>query len=231
LNVKTWIGVFRVEEYALCIDDCGHPVDRPYVVAAGFLSRKRKWLDLEEPWKSCLRKHGLEDVFHMADFEYRHKTDPDKWNILNELIDVIEKHTEVHFFTAVHMADYRKVASVYPLEQCVGTPFSICARSIAKNLNLWKSTFLGTNDRVLTFVEDGMLHRGDMEECFRRDGLPIPQPVPKFLSMMQPSDMLAWEGIRALRSSHPRKTFRRLLRSGVWLDEKHPLHSIGMRKT
>ena len=215
-----------MEEYAVYLDDGGHPVDRPYVVAAGFLSRKQKWLDFEQPWKSCLRKHNLGDVFHMTDFEREHKKDPNKWDILNELIDLIEQHTEVHFFTAVEMRDYRKVASVYALEQCMGTPFGICSRTIAKNLNLWRLRLCKPDDRLLTFVEDGTLHRGDMEECFRRDGLAIPVPVAKSTPAVQPADMLAWEGINALRTNYPRKTFKRLVKSGVWLDKKHPLHSI-----
>jgi hypothetical protein len=122
------------------------------------------------------------------------------------------------------MPDYRKVANVYALEQYIGTPFSICSRTIAKNLNTWSNRFFRSGDKLLTYVEDGTLHRGDMEECLRRDGIPTPIPVLKSTPAVQPSDMLAWEGVKALRTGHPRKTFKRLLNHGIWF------HSIWREK-
>ena len=44
------------------------------------------------------------------------------------------------------------------------------------------------SDQLLTFVEEGAKHFGDMEKVLKRDGIPAPQKVPKALSQVQPAE-------------------------------------------
>ena len=52
----------KMTEYALYIDDGGHPADRPFLVAAGFLSRKeKKWkaFEQQEAAPTIAKKEGM----------------------------------------------------------------------------------------------------------------------------------------------------------------------------
>ena len=60
-------------EYALYLDDSGHPKDQPYVVVAGFIASESQWLSFEPAWKAALAKYGLGDAFHMTDFSAKNK--------------------------------------------------------------------------------------------------------------------------------------------------------------
>jgi hypothetical protein len=53
----------------------------------------------------------------------------------------------------------------------------------------------GTNHKgpLQVFVEQGTIHEGDIVECFLRDGLSTPIPVPKDLAASQAADLFAWE--------------------------------------
>lgn len=62
-------------------------------------------------------------------------------------------------------------------------------------------------------MEEGTKHYGDMEQLFKRDGLPMPVRVPKALPQVQPADILAWETFFWLRAGGPsqqRKNLKRL---------------------
>jgi len=76
-------------------------------------------------------------------------------------------------------------------------------RGLKKELHQWEADNLGPGDRMLTFVEQGTKHIGQMQEILKRDSIPIPVPVPKEMSQVQPSDILAWEAFRWLRSGSP----------------------------
>jgi hypothetical protein len=198
-----------MSEYAVYLDDSGHPDDKPYVVVAGFLASETQWLACEPEWRAALQKHNLGTVFHMADFEARKLRN--RAPILDELTDIINSHTQAHFSAAVSMRVYRRVNSSRPLEEAIGTPYSICARVIAHNLEPWKRKHLHPNDTLLVFVEDGTKHKGDMEEAFRRDGLPIPQAVPKAHPRAQPGDLLAWEFFHFRNTGIRRRSLIKLL--------------------
>lgn len=58
-------------EYALYIDDSGHPVDQPYVIATGFVSTEERWLKFEKEWDAALsslkiRRPFSHDRFHVC---------------------------------------------------------------------------------------------------------------------------------------------------------------------
>jgi hypothetical protein len=215
--------IVAMTEYAAYIDDSGHPSDQPFVIAAGFLATEPEWVAFEPEWRTALFEHGLGDVLHMTDFEKAYRNSPKKWVILHNLIDIILAHTGAHFVNVVAMADYRKVNSIYRLQECIGSPYSMAVRGIARSINVWKEKFFKADDKLLLFVENGTLHRGDMEEIFRRDGLPVPRYVPKSMPAVQAADWLAWEALYAHRRNYVRKTLKRVVEDesnwdggGIW---------------
>jgi hypothetical protein len=197
-------------DYAAYLDDSGHPIDRPFILLAGFISTEAKWLEFDPKWRATLKEHRIEEPFHMTDFERVHRKDPEKWTKLHALIDLILEYTEAHLIVGMDMLAYKKLNAIYPLEEFIGTPVSIIAREVWKHLERWKEAALTPGDSVLLFIEEGTFHRGDLAEVMRRDGLPIPVDVPKKLPFVQPADWLGWEALRALRQSMGRKTLQRV---------------------
>jgi hypothetical protein len=188
---RTWIAI--VTEYALYLDAAGHPDDRDYLVAAGFIASEKEWMAFEPEWKDALRRHKIGPIFHMTDFEARHRKDPNRGKILEDLTRIICAHTITSFSSNLDIPAYRRVNDTFAMEEHVGTPYAIVARGLARNLIKWADKHLAPDDRLLIFVEEGTKHHGDMEQAFLRDGLPIPQKVPKEHPAVQPGDFLAWE--------------------------------------
>lgn len=178
-------------DYAIYLDDSGHPSDKPYVVVAGFLASEDQWIAFETRWKAALGKYRLGEAFHMTDFEASKRTD--RGAVLEHLTSVIIENTRSSFSCIVDMAAYKKINDIYALEEAIGTPYALVTRGVARNINIWKKAYLQPGDRVSMFVEHGAKHFGDMEEAFRRDGLQVPQRMPKTNLRVQPGDMLAWE--------------------------------------
>jgi len=218
-------------EYAAYLDDSGHPADQPCVIAAGFLSTREKWQAFELEWKAALAKHQLGDVFHMTDFHGKHPKRKEG-QVLEDLTALIVSHTEAVFSVIVEMQAYKKVNEVYPLEECIGTPFAIAARTVAKGINRWKAKFYKPEDILQVFVEAGTKHMGDMEEAFRRDHLPVPQKFSKAHTATQPCDLLAWEVLHNFKHNDKRRSLLNLI-SGRFrfegiMREENLLH--GLRK-
>ena len=166
-------------DYALFIDDSGHPADKPYVIAAGFVSTQVQWSAFEEKWRAALLRFGLGNAFHMTDFMAKSRTSLKRDWILGTLVNLINSHTCERFVGAVDMAAYRRVNEKYTLEEFIATPFALAARNLAKNVNRWKTTAFHPEDRLLVYVEEGTKHFGDMEQVFKRDKLPSPVRLPK----------------------------------------------------
>jgi hypothetical protein len=198
-------------EYAVYLDDSGHPADQPYVIAAGFLSTKEEWSALELKWKAALEKHKLGDVFHMTDFHGK-RAKLEEGKVLEDLTGITVRHTQATFSVIVAMEAYKRVNDLYPLEECIGTPYAIAARTVAKGINKWKTKFYRPEDNLQVFVEAGTKHTGDMEEAFRRDHLPVPQRVPKAHTAAQPCDLLAWEVLHNVKHNDKRRSLLNLIR-------------------
>jgi hypothetical protein len=218
-------------DYALYLDDGGHPNDQPYVIVAGFLSSEQGWLAFETEWNQALKKHGIVPVFHMTDFHGK-RTKAEEGRVMDDLTGIIIKNVNFGFSVSVSMRDYRKVNDLYALEEAIGTPFALASRTVASGVNRWKSEFLKPGEHLLVFVEEGTKHMGDMEEAFRRDELPIPQRVPKSHPAVQPADLLAWETFHFSKSEY-RERRRSLvnLAGGIpWYEgtmrEKNLMHSV-----
>jgi hypothetical protein len=186
---RTWM--LAMTEYAIYLDDSGHPSDKPRVIVAGFLASEEQWLNFDPRWKEALKKYNLGDAFHMTDFESSKRKD--RGEVLECLTGIIGRHTLASFSSFVDMAAYKKLNELYILEEFVGTPYSMATRGVNQNIELWKKRYFRPNDHLLIFVEEGTKHKGDMEEAFRRDKLPVPRTVPKKHPCVQPGDILAWE--------------------------------------
>jgi hypothetical protein len=201
---------FPVTEYAVYLDDGGHPDSEPYLVVAGFAARVQQWSALSTAWEEALRKVRLSAPFHMTDFMGERLSEFKRDQILSELRSVIRKHTLRPFVSAVDMAAYKRVQKEFALEECHGAPYALACRSLVTELHEWQAADLAAGDNVVTFVEEGTKHFGDMEQVFKRDRLPIPTRVPKSMPQAQPSDMLAWEAFAFLRAGSPKKMSRNL---------------------
>jgi hypothetical protein len=191
--------VYVVTSYALYLDVAGHPSDQPILCAGGFLADEESWLRFEPEWKKALKRNGLPEVFHMTDFEAKYKNHPKHWDILKDLISVISDNVLASFSHSLSMDGYRKVNDIYPLEETMGKPYGIAA-SCASRLALHWQTRTHHEGPRLIFVERGTHHEGDMIECFRRDGLEDPIPVPKELASVQAADLFAWERANYVRT-------------------------------
>ena len=178
-------------EYSIYLDDSGHPSDQARVVTAGFLASEKQWLEFEPRWLAALEQHKLGKVFHMTDFESSNR--PDRGRVLEHLTSIICENTETSFSCYVDMDAYRKINDIYALEEALGTPYALAVRGLVKNVHFWEGKYLLPEHHISIFVEEGTKHFGDMEEVFRRDGLPVPQKVPKQHPRVQPGDLLAWE--------------------------------------
>jgi hypothetical protein len=210
--------VVVVSKYAVYLDDSGHPADQPCVIAAGFLSSEQGWLAFEAEWKAALKKHKIGDVFHMADFHGKW-TKREEGQVLQDLTEIITKHVQAAFSVIVDMKAYRWVNELYPLEECIGTPYAIAARTVAKGINEWKAKFYKQEDSLQVLVEAGTKHMGDMEEAFRRDHLPVPQKVPKAHTQAQPCDLFAWEVFHSTKYNDRRRSLFNLISKVPFLFE------------
>lgn len=201
-------------EYSAYLDVAGHPSDKLFIAIAGFIASEKQWLDFEQPWRDALKKHGLGDCLHMADFESSNKRDrATKDLILYDLIKIVRAHTRAHVFCSMDMIAYKMANELYALDQTMGSPYAIVARTAYGGMKRWKNKHGFKRDKLLMFVERGTQHQGDMEETFRRDGIQVPIQVDKKLPSVQPADLLGWEGYNAFRTRHVRETLNALLGS------------------
>ena len=204
--------IIVMTEYAAYLDDSGHPNDQPFVVVAGFLSTEAKWLAFEAAWKAALKRNCLSSVFHMTEFETSGDDQKAKGLILQDLTTVINEHVEAAFSVTLDMEAYKRVNEQYALEEYMGKPYAMAARAVARGINTWKRNYFKKGDHLLVFIEHGTKHRGDMEETFRRDKLPIPQTVPKKHPAVQAADMLAWESFHFAQRENCRRSLVNLLK-------------------
>jgi hypothetical protein len=197
-------------DYALYIDDSGHPDDQAFVVAAGFIATEKEWLEFEPAWKMVLRNVGLSEPFHMTDFMAEKRSTKDRSSILRKLRQVIALHTRACFAGGIEIAGYKKVNDQYALQESLGAPYALAARILAIQMNKWRGRNLTQEDHLLLFAEEGTKHRGDMIEVFKRDQLPEPISIKKSLAAVQPADMLAWEMFQFLRGSKDSENRKRI---------------------
>jgi len=203
-----------MSEYALYLDDGGHPDDRPFLVVAGYVASESQWLAFEPQWREALARFDLGTEFHMTDFmaDRRKSSTLKADQILFTLASITKKSTAHLFVAAVDIAAYKRINDEFALEECHGAPYAITTRALARSLNLWKSKNFGEDDCLRIFVEEGTKHYGDLEQVFKRDKLPMPIRVGKEMPQVQPSDILAWETFNWLRAGSPSQIGKNLKR-------------------
>ena len=199
-------------EFALYLDDSGHPDDQPFLAIAGYVSTEAKWLAFEPQWRETLKRFNLGDECHMTDFMNQRFTPLKRDQILSTLAAVTNAHTLRPFVCAIDVTAWKRVNDEFALEECHGAPFAITARSLARELNIWKSANIKVDDYFLSFTEEGTKHYGQMEQVFKRDSIPVPIRVPKAMPRVQPCDVLAWETFNYLRSGSPSRLSKNLHR-------------------
>jgi hypothetical protein len=204
-------------DFALYLDDSGHPKDKPFVAVAGFIASESQWLEFDPKWKAALKKYGLGDAFHMTDFSAKggKLSALKKEQILAALRKIIRDHTITAFASGVDIEAYRRVNADYTLEECLGAPYALVVREITRQLHAWQKIHCQPDDQFLIFVEEGTLHFGDLEQIAKRDKLPNPIKVPKKNSAVQPAEILGWEYFNYLRTKKISKNLWGLLRSRV----------------
>lgn len=213
-------------DYALYLDDSGHPDDQPFVVVAGYVASESQWLALDTEWRGVLAKFGLDAPFHMTDFMKAKYSSFKRDQTLSELAHITKKNTLFPFVYAIDVAAWKRVNDELALEECHGAPFAFATRGLAKELNEWKTQNLKAGEHLLTFMEQGTKHFGQLEEVFKRDGIPALNQVPKDMIQVQPCDVLAWEAFNWLKAGSPDKPSKNLARLTNHIRIKQPLGGI-----
>ena len=80
-------------EYALYLDDGGHPDDQPYLAVAGYVSTESEWQAFEPKWRAAIAKIPGVDVakgFHMTDFMQISMTSFKREAHLHSLANIIQ---------------------------------------------------------------------------------------------------------------------------------------------
>jgi hypothetical protein len=104
-------------EYALYLDDGGHPDDQPALVVAGYVASEEQWREFESKWRNALKRFGLSEPFHMTDFMSGTRLSPLRRDqILSALANIIKSSTARPFAAGMDMKAYKKVnaTNVYP---------------------------------------------------------------------------------------------------------------------
>ncbi|HKN21444.1 MAG TPA: hypothetical protein VJX73_08505 [Terracidiphilus sp.] len=202
-------------DFALYIDDSGHPDNQPNVVTAGFVASEDQWSQFEVEWNSALLRFGIVGAFHMTEFMREKRTGLKRDWILESLCRIINKHVGGRFLHAVDMEAYKRINDEWTLEESIGAPIALAARSLTTEINEWRQAHMLPGDDFKIFIEQGSKHYGDIEQVFKRDGQPPPTRVAKANPRCQPADMLGWEGLRYLKTGITSKNMRRLLPKGV----------------
>jgi len=212
--------------YALYLDDSGHPDDQPFVVVAGYIASEVQWLALDTEWREVLAKFGLDLPFHMTTFMHTKYSSFKRDQILYELASVTKKNTLFPFVYAIDVVAWKRVNNEFALEECHGAPFAFAVRGLAKELNEWKANNLKEGEHLLTFMEQGTKHFGQMEEIFQRDRIPALNRVPKEMVQVQPCDVLAWEAFKWLKAGSPNRPSKNMARLTNHIRVKQPLGGI-----
>ena len=113
------------------------------------------------------------------------------------------------------MDAYKRINDEWTLEESVGAPIALAARSLTTEINEWRRIHMLPEDNFRIFIEQGSKHYGDIEQVFKRDRQPSPVRVAKSNPRCQPADMLGWEGLRYLRTGITGKNMKRLLPKNV----------------
>lgn len=216
-----------VTEFASYFDDSGHPDDAEFVLVAGFVGEKSKWLQFEPEWNKALPPLT---EFHGTDFlrTTKHWGKKRRRKYLSRLVSVIESHAILSLSDTVEMAAYRRVNRISRLEETMGAPYAMAGRVVCGMIREWQASH-GDNCKMLVYFDDGTKHKGDLMQVLDRDAFPWAPSFSKKKDVpaLQAADLLAWMMLDCLKTSVVSRQLERLVElGGVMRHRRHTEHAL-----
>lgn len=195
-----WLGRFgwnnRMAMYSAYFDESGHRKNGGWFVVAGFLGDVAQLVHLEREWSSILTPYGI-SRFHAADFNkgstgFGHLTENDRDEIHGKLVGAILRRIEIPIAWGVDLSKYNAANSKYLIEESLGSPYGLAARSCIGACENWIS-HNSITDPVEIIFENGATDSGQVEWICIRDSIPVPLFKDKRdFSPLEAADLLAY---------------------------------------
>lgn len=222
-----WLSRFawtnRMAMYASAFDESDHPDDSEHLVVAGAIAAVDQWKRLEGEWRAVLEPLGV-DMFHYCDFG----DTPERETALVKLAQIIRRRVERSIAVVVPLREYHRINRSFLLGELVGFPYPLAARFCMGQVQGWANQH-EISRPVLTILETGAKHQGQLESLACRDRVPAPDYRDKDFIPLQAADPIAGEIAAHVRLGHRRalsEVNERLqsivptLNEGRWLDVK-----------
>jgi hypothetical protein len=161
--------------YLYC--DAGGGKDHGFIVVAGYLSTFDRWGAFTKEWNELLARFDI-PYFHMKKFsQFKAPFDTEPWKdekrrarFLGSAASIIAANVQQGFASAVEFDTFDKVNAAYRLDNVVGVPYSLAARTCVA-----KASRFGAPGSNTTYVfDDGDEGRGELMRILERDGYPSP---------------------------------------------------------
>lgn len=183
-------------------DESGSPDETVALVVAGFVASDEQWREFEREWKEVLAAEGV-SCFHVKEFahsrgEFKPWKDDEarRKHFLYRLAGIIRRRVRTSFADAVILQDFREVNAKYLLQEYIGNPYPLCARTCVAKCNRWAQS-RGYTDPVRYMFEDGAKHKGEFMKAMKRDQIPPPVFGTKGEYVaFQAADFVAWENLK-----------------------------------
>jgi hypothetical protein len=203
-----------LNSYTLYCDAAGGE-DHGFIVVAGYLSTFAKWNAFAAEWNSLLAAYNL-PYFTMKHFaQSKHafqgwdKDEERRKRFISRCAEIIADHVEAGFNCIVEFDTFNKVDQIYRLDDAVGVPYSLAARTCVARSSAYLCSIDGSQDATYIF-EDGDEGKGELMRVMERDGYPCPIFRPghdiqrkgncvKGLVQLQAADFLAYEIRKAFK--------------------------------
>jgi hypothetical protein len=165
----------------------------------GYVSSVSKWERFEKEWTRILKDEEV-PAMHMTDFvssqqgfaSWKGQTDRRR-NFISRLTDCIRLNTKAGFGCTLVTEDYRQVDREFMLNESVGHPFVLCARTCLGGLAKWARKKCTKREEILVLIENGDEDSGDLVKAAREDGYKIIPLSKKDAVHFQAADVAAWK--------------------------------------
>jgi hypothetical protein len=173
-------------------------------VVAGYVGNVNQWKAFEIEWPRILKKHKINQPFHMTDFLARSKSHSDFNNwvgdeaeatiLLQELTTLESLFPLASISCVISLAEYREVEKTHDIKQTL-PPFALGARACMAYLyEQWLPFYRIPSDLMECVFEDGDFGKGKFIDVMRGDNMPAPTFKQKRdFAALQAADHLAWE--------------------------------------
>lgn len=131
--------VIVAQLYTGYLDESGTHDPSDFVVVAGFVSNKTKWVTFWHEWKVALERWGI-PTFHMTDFEayqgdFRGWSTEKHKDCINELLGIIKKHTFLGIGFIIRTKQFDEMVSEAGKKLC-GNAYGFAAIGCWHNLSI-----------------------------------------------------------------------------------------------